>query len=70
MATLELKIDGMRCDGCAERINRLLADRHGVRDASVSYPEARATINYNRHAVTEANLREIIEQAGFTPETN
>ncbi len=69
MATLDLKIDGMRCDGCAERINHLLAGRHGVRDALVSYPKGRATITYNRHAVTETNLREIIERAGFTPET-
>ena len=69
MATLDLKIDGMRCDGCAERINRLLADRHGVRDASVSYPKGRATITYNPHAVSETNLREIVEQAGFTPES-
>ena len=69
MATFDLKIDGMRCDGCAERINRLLVDRHGVRDASVSYSEGRATITYNPHAVTETNLREVIERAGFTPET-
>ncbi len=69
MATLDLKIDGMRCDGCAERINRLLTDRHGVRDAEVSYPKGWATITYNPQAVTESNLREIVERAGFTPES-
>ncbi len=67
MATLRLKIDGMRCDGCAERIHRVLSREHGVREARVSYPEAGATITYNSHSVTETNLRDLIERAGFAP---
>jgi len=59
------KIDGMHCDGCADRIRTLLSKEPGVRAARVSFAEGSAEVRYNPHTVGEARLREVIETGGF-----
>ena len=66
MSRLTLRIDGMHCDGCAERLNAVLAREPGVRQAAASFAEASATVDFNPHAVGPARLREIVARAGFT----
>jgi copper chaperone len=59
------KVDGMHCEGCADRIRTLLGKEPGVRAAVVSFAEGSAEVRYNPHTVSEAGLREIIETGGF-----
>lgn len=59
------KIDGMHCDGCADRIRTLLSKEPGVREARVSFAKGSAEIRYNPHSIGEERLREIIETGGF-----
>ena len=66
MASAEIGIEGMNCDGCAERIQRQLAKEAGVRDADVSFSAGRAIVQFNPAAVQPARLHEVIEQAGFS----
>ncbi len=66
MNTVTFRIEGMRCDGCAERIRTLLAAVPGVREASASFAGGAARVRYNPHATNEARLAEVIEKAGFT----
>ena len=66
MKTVSLRIDGMHCDGCAERITTLLEKAPGVRDAAVSFADGQARVRYNPHTVNEAGLVEVIEQGGFS----
>lgn len=65
MNTTTFRIDGMRCDGCAERIRTLLDKEPGVHEARVSFAEGSAAVRFNPHAVGEARLREIVETGGF-----
>ena len=65
MDTTTFRIDGMNCDGCADRIRTLLGKEPGVREASVSFAEGSAAVRFNPHTVSEARLREIIETGGF-----
>jgi copper chaperone len=65
MNTARFKIDGMHCDGCAQRIETLLEKQPGVREASVSFPDRLARIKYNQHAVSEDDLVEVIKGSGF-----
>ncbi len=58
-------IDGMHCDGCAHRIKTLLEKEPGVGEASVSFPDRVARIKYNRHAVSDDYLVEVINKSGF-----
>ncbi len=66
MNTVTLRIDGMHCDGCAERIGAVLSRHAGVEDAAVSFAAAEARIRYNPHIVTEEGLAGVIERAGFS----
>ena len=65
MNKVTLRIDGMHCDGCAERIRTVVSREAGVEEAEVSYGAGEARIRYNPHVVTEKALTEIIEGAGF-----
>ncbi len=66
MRTLTMKIDGMRCDGCAVRISTLLNKETGIRNTEVSYGEASASVTFNEHATSQVRIREVIERAGFS----
>ena len=61
-----IKIEGMHCDGCANRVKGLLEKEPGVRAADVSYQAGEARVKYNEHTVTTDRLREVVERAGYT----
>jgi len=65
MNTTTFKVNGMQCDGCADRIRTLLCKEPGVREARVSFAEGSAKVRHNPHTVDEMQLREIIEMGGF-----
>ncbi len=66
MNTVTIKIVGMHCDGCAERVKTLLERQPGVREASVSFADGLARVRYNGHAVSEDRLVAVIEAGGFS----
>lgn len=61
-----LRIEGMHCDGCAERIRRILEREPGVREADVSLDRERARVTHRETAVDAARIIELVEVAGFT----
>ncbi len=65
MNRVTIRIEGMHCEGCAERITTLLEKEPGVRDAAVSFTDGQARVRYNPHAVHEGRLVELIEGGGF-----
>lgn len=66
MNTTTLKIEGMNCASCAERITKVVEREPGVRDAAVSFAEGQASIRFNPASTNEGRLIEVVEQAGFT----
>jgi len=65
MKSLELKIDGMHCDGCASTIEALLAREPGVKGASVSYAGGKGQILYAPAATDPSRIAATIERAGY-----
>jgi len=65
MKSLALKIQGMRCDGCAGTIEALLAREPGVKGASVSYAAGKGQILYDPGATDLARIAATIERAGY-----
>ncbi len=65
MKSLELRIQGMHCDGCAGTIEALLAREPGVKGASVSHALGKAKILYDPAATDPARIAATIERAGF-----
>ncbi|MCF6320321.1 MAG: heavy-metal-associated domain-containing protein [Rhizobiaceae bacterium] len=66
MNTLNLKIDGMHCGGCAERLHSLLVKEDGVEEATLSADENSGKVVFGPSATSEENIIGIIERAGFT----
>jgi Cu+-exporting ATPase len=52
----------MKCGGCAGRLQRALQDAQGVAQAAVSLETRKARV---QGSISEARLRELIQQAGF-----
>lgn len=65
MKTATFKIEGMRCDGCADTIKGLLSVQPGVRAASVSLKDGEARVLYEPDTLSEDRLAALIEKPGY-----
>ncbi len=63
--SIELSIEGMHCDGCANTIEALLAAEPGVKAATVSFAARKGRILYDPVATDDARLSAAIERAGY-----
>jgi Hg(II)-responsive transcriptional regulator len=69
MKSLEMKIGGMQCDGCASTIQSILSREPGVKSSSVSFPKRAASVFYDPNETDAARLVEAVGKAGFTVES-
>jgi copper chaperone CopZ len=60
---LELKVDGMRCNGCVTSVQRALSEIAGVTDAEVRLDEGTARVRGSGFSVQE--LIEAVASLGF-----
>jgi Hg(II)-responsive transcriptional regulator len=65
MKSLEVKIEGMQCEGCASTIQALLAHEPGVMSAKVSFAERTASVFYDPAMTDPARVAAAIDKAGF-----
>lgn len=65
MKEVKLNIEGMHCTGCSTRLEKVLNNVDGVEDAKVSLDEKKADIKYDETQVSEKELIEAVEDAGF-----
>lgn len=65
MKEVKLNIEGMHCTGCSIRLEKVLNNVDGVEDAKVSLEEKKADIKYDETQVSEKELIEVVEDAGF-----
>jgi MerR family mercuric resistance operon transcriptional regulator len=69
MKSLEMKIDGMQCEGCASTIQSILSREPGVKSSSVSFPNRGASVFYDSNETDASRLAEAVKKAGFKVET-
>ena len=65
MKKVEIKVEGMHCEGCSKRLTKVLSDVDGVSFAEVSLEDKLAKIEYDENIATVEKLEESIEDAGF-----
>lgn len=65
MKSLELKIEGMHCNGCADTIQALLARHAGVKSVAVSYATGQGQVLYDPAVTDPDAVAKAIEQAGY-----
>lgn len=65
MNQLVLQVNGMKCGGCAARLQKALEAVDGVASAQVDLPRQQVTLALDTRTNAEV-LRDVITQAGFT----
>lgn len=68
MKSVEIRIDGMQCEGCAGTIQAVLSRHPGVKTSSVSFSRRAASVFYDPDETDAARLAEAVRQAGFAAE--
>lgn len=68
MKEIKLKIEGMHCAGCSNRLEKILNNVDGIESAKVSLEEKSADIKYNEEEVKLNTILQEIEDAGFKGE--
>ncbi len=63
--TSKLKIDGMTCVNCQNKIEKKLRKTSGVSKVKVSYNAGTATINYDENIASLENLIAVVEKLGY-----
>ena len=58
-------VQGMACDACARRLQRVLENTPGIADASVSFKSKQAQVMYDPQRVNPATIAQRIGGAGF-----
>ncbi len=61
------RIPDMHCEGCTQRITRVLKRIEGVDSAKVTLDEKRAVVTYDAERIHPDMLKAAIEKAGYTP---
>lgn len=65
MQSVKLKIDGMTCVSCENRIERKLQSTKGVINAKVSYASGTAIVTYNEKLISIEKIIAVIEQLDY-----
>ena len=66
METVNWNISGMHCDGCSTRLQKVIFGKDGLQQsATVSYAEKQASLEYDSAIISQEQLQDTIEKAGF-----
>jgi copper chaperone CopZ len=65
MKVMIFKIEGMRCDGCAQTIKALVEKEPGVQIADVSFKKGEARVLFDPKNTGEDQLIATIERPGY-----
>jgi copper ion binding protein len=62
---LEIKVEGMTCQGCVRTIENKLASVKGVDYAHVNLGAGKATVEYDDASAEPEDLIKAVQQVGF-----
>lgn len=65
MAEQVLKVGGMTCDGCRQRVERAVTGVPGVSEAVVSLEQETLRVTYDSTAVNVESIRQAVLDAGY-----
>jgi copper chaperone len=65
METIDLKVEGMDCEGCVKSVTRMLAGVPGVEKVNVSLAEGKASVTYDPAKSGVAQFKKAVERAGY-----
>lgn len=60
-----VKITGMTCAACAQRIQKSVSKLDGVNEANVNIATERLSVEYEESKVSKAKIQEVVEKLGY-----
>jgi len=66
MKTEILKISGMRCGSCTNKVTNVLKVVPGVSDVNVSLSAGEATLHYDEQLTSHEQLKAVVMEAGYS----
>ncbi len=66
--TKTIRVRGFHCSGCSDNLGKALTKLEGVIRAVGDYEAATVEVRFDPDRVSEDDLRERIQAAGFEPE--
>ena len=66
MEQLDLRVTGMSCTACEQRIEKALGRVEGVVQSSADHKAARVRVMFDPVQTSSAAVRSCIERAGYT----
>lgn len=63
--TIQVKVTGMTCAGCASGLHKALSKQAGILENEVQYPGDVASIKYDAAKISQAQILAVIEKAGY-----
>lgn len=66
MATLHLKVDGMRCGGCSRHLKKALEATPGVESADIDLEAKAVTVGFDAANTRPSAIKQAVHDAGFT----
>ena len=64
----DLRLIGLRCAACAASVDKALASREGVLSSAVNFAAESATVTFDSSVVSETDLVQAVQSAGFDAE--
>jgi copper chaperone CopZ len=68
LTKVEIPVEGMACQACARRLERVLGRTEGIVEVQVGFEDGRTYAIYDPHHLDLPRLGELIRRAGFTPD--
>lgn len=65
MKTIEMKVTGMTCGGCAKGVARALMAADGVSSCEVNLGAGTATVTFDPDALSETELAAVVRGLGY-----
>jgi copper chaperone CopZ len=65
MTTIAFDVTGMTCQGCVNRLSKVLTGTDGVSEAIVTLEPPMATLRFDPTATTPENLQDRVVRAGY-----
>ena len=66
MKQVDLRVSGMTCRACEQRIERALSKIEGVALSAADHRAAQVRVMFDPAQTSERALRECVERAGYT----
>lgn len=63
--SITLSVNGMKCEGCVERVEKGLKALDGVHEARASLADKKVSVSYDPGAIKREDIEKTIENLGY-----